>query len=224
MSELIIKNKAVLKMLNQISDEITSQPITKNRFRGRKTTFYPEDARTDGEKYLDPKYLKKHLNDPNHVGYPVENYGIPLSDPQEDGPDPLESVQKFVKSDFVHHLGATSDALFLYYPPGGFVGWHTNQNNSGYQIVFSWSESGDGYFQVYDKEKEEVIRYYDQPGWNCRHQLFGREEHEHCWHSAYTRCPKITVCVLFRWREQPHKKDLILHMKDELLEELVREE
>ena len=118
MSELIIKNKAVLKMLNQISDEITRD----KSYRGRLTKWHPEDARTDGEKYLDPKYLKKHLNDPNHVGYPVENYGIPLSDPQEDGPDPLESVQKFVKSDFVHHLGATSDALFLYYPPGGFVG------------------------------------------------------------------------------------------------------
>ena len=214
----------MLNMLNQISDEVRPQVSSRD-----KILWSPEDARIAGEKYLDPKYLKKHMNDPNHVGYPVENYGIPLSNDADEGfpnrgPDPLESVQKFVRSKFVHQLGATSDALFLYYPPGGFVGWHTNQNNSGYQIVFSWSESGDGYFQVYDKEKQDIIRYYDKPGWNCRHQLFGQEEHEHCWHSAYTKCPKITVCVLFRWREQPHRKDLILDMKDQLLEELVRED
>ena len=44
------------------------------------------------------------------------------------------------------------------YPPGGYISWHNNANASAYNLVFTWSESGNGYFKYIDGEtKKEIV-------------------------------------------------------------------
>ena len=69
-----------------------------------------------------------------------------------------------VKYDFASELGAHTSALLSYYPPGGFVGWHTNYDANAYQVLFTWSETGEGFFEYYDKQKDEIIKIDDVPG------------------------------------------------------------
>lgn len=223
MTELTIRNKDILDKLEYVRSSVFNSKAVDKEYCASNLLYSPEDANIDGEKYLSKEWLFKHMNDPFHKGFPVEHCSFPMEHGMKD--DPLiDEVYMFSRTDFISDLGANSNAVFLYYPPGGFVGWHTNQNNSGYQFIFTYSEKGDGYFQYYDKQKEEIIVTPDSPGWRCHYHHFGKEEPEHCWHSAYTNEPRITICVLFRWWDKPDQKELILELKDELIEEIESEE
>lgn len=211
MTELILRNKDILADLEKVRDAVVSnEHLLMVDVINRTKDF--------DKKYMSEEYLKKHMSDPNHVGPPVEYYGHPVSENIN-----FKEISKFVKGDFIANLGANSDAVFTYYPKGGGVGWHTNQNNSGYQFIFSWSEKGDGYFQYYDKKKEEIVKIPDVAGWQVRGYHFGEEEEDHCWHSAYTNVPRITICALFRWWDKPEMKEQILAMKDQLMEDIESE-
>ena len=82
--------------------------------------------------------------------------------------------------------------------PGGFVGWHTNYDANAYQVLFTWSETGEGFFEYYDKQKSEIVKIEDVHK-QCRHYYFGAELEEdlHCWHAAYTECQRITLAYKF---------------------------
>ena len=73
--------------------------------------------------------------------------------------------------------------------------WSAN----AYQVLFTWSETGEGFFEYYDKKTDEIIKIDDVPGWQCRHYYFGAEQEEdlHCWHAAYTECQRITLAYQF---------------------------
>ena len=223
MTELVIHNKDILNKLEYVRSTVFKSKAVDAAYRNAKLMFSPSDAKVDGEKYLTEEYLSKHMADPDHKGFPVEHCSFPIQRGMEDDPL-LEEIYKFSCNDFISDLGANSSAVFLFYPPGGFVGWHTNQNNSGYQFIFSYSENGDGYFQHYDQQAKKIIVTKDQPGWRCHYHHFGKEPEDHCWHSAYTNEPRITICVLFRWWDKPHMKDQVLAMKDQLIEEIQSEE
>ena len=223
MTELVIRNKDILDKLEYVRSTVFASKAMDAEYCKSKLMFSPDDALVSGEKYLSKEYLFKHMADPEHKGFPVEHCSFPIEHGMADDPL-LEEVYMFSRIQFITDLGANSSAVFLYYPPGGFVGWHTNQNNSGYQFIFSYSENGNGYFQYYDQQTREVVVTKDQPGWRCHYHHFGEEPDEHCWHSAYTNEPRLTICVLFRWRDKPHMKDQVLVMKDQLIEEIESEE
>ena len=221
MTELVIRNKDILTKLDWVKEKVLQSNIVE--LSKNIDMHAPNDAKINGEKYLSEEYLFNHMGNTEHKGFPVEHYSSPVEQICEYDPN-LKEAYKYAREGFITDLGANANAVFLYYPPGGFVGWHTNQNNSGYQFIFSWSEKGDGYFQYYDKQKKEIVKLPDQAGWNARYYHFGQAEEDHCWHSAYTNVPRMTICVLFRWWDKPHLKDQILAMKDELIEEIESEE
>ena len=238
MTESPIRNKNILSKLDHVTSILGEigvlDSFDEENYVSYSDHISKEELLKEPEKFLSEYYLKKHLGDPDHEGYPVDFKMVRLKEFKaftkefinkfSEKYDKIIQLQSFVKNDFVVDLGATSNALFAYYPPGGFVGWHTNQNNSGYQFLFSWSKDGDGYFQYYDKAKEKIIKIQDKPGWQCRHYHFGVDEDDHCWHSAYTNSPRITIAILFRWHDQPHMKEHILEMKDQLIEEIESED
>lgn len=223
MTELVIRNKDILDKLEYVRSTVFASKAVDPEYYESKLMSSPDDAKEDGERYMSEEYLFKHMADPEHKGFPVEHCSFPIEHGIADDPL-LEDVYMFSRTKFITDLGANSSAVFLYYPPSGFVGWHTNQNNSGVQFIFTYSKGGDGYFQYYDKQKEQVVVTPDSPGWRCHYHHFGKELHEHCWHSAYTNEPRITICVLFRWWDKPQMKDQVLAMKDQLIEEIESEE
>ena len=68
------------------------------------------------------------------------------------------------------------NALFSVYPPGGFISWHNNANASAYNFIFTYSETGDGYWEHWDTKEKKVTRIQDVKGWQCKAGYFGAYE------------------------------------------------
>ena len=150
-----------------------------------------------------------------HAGYPIESCMVSIQTLTEYDIKLAEKVKTDLPNTFLELCNANAFTLLHYYPPGGYVGWHTNENNSGYQFIFTWSEKGSGYFQYYDSTLERIINIPDKPGWQVRRYHFGdRYNNEVLWHSAYTDCKRITMCVKFSDEDQAKK----LHQQLELEE------
>ena len=53
-----------------------------------------------------------------------------------------------------------------------FIGWHNNANASAYNLIFTWSETGDGYFKYVDGYTGDEIVIPDKKGGNVKNWLF----------------------------------------------------
>lgn len=74
-------------------------------------------------------------------------------------------------------LNLKRNALFSVYPPeNGFISWHNNANASAYNFVFTYSETGEGYWQHFDPIKQEIETIPDKKGWQCKAGYFGSYE------------------------------------------------
>jgi len=100
----------------------------------------------------------------------------------------------------IEFLSANNNALNACYPPGGFISWHNNANAEGYNIICTWSETGEGWFDYWDIEKQERVRVQDVPGWQAKMTYFGSYDKPDklCYHAAYSDCHRITVAFVFK--------------------------
>jgi hypothetical protein len=197
MSEITIRNKEFLEVLESFSTEMLSKPSYDNP---KYWTYREEEDIDKGEYYCSREYLDECLSRaPELVGPPDRYFAQPISKMVREEPELWGEFMNKVKYEFASEIGAHTSALLSYYPPRGYVGWHTNYDANAYQILFTWSETGDGYFEYYDKKKDEIVRIQDVPGWQCRHYYFGAEDEEdlHCWHAAYAGCQRITLAYKF---------------------------
>jgi alkylated DNA repair dioxygenase AlkB len=119
----------------------------------------------------------------------------------------------------VFNIGAKNNALTALYPPGGFISWHNNANASAYNIIFTWSETGDGWFKFVEPETGEVVTVQDRPGWQCKAFYFGNysEPSEIIYHAASTDCWRMTVSFMF------DRADLSYDFRQEIIEEISSE-
>lgn len=209
MTEVVIKNTDFLNKLEKIRTTLFSLET----FGDKKYNFYgPKDAITRGEFYTSDEFLSDILAREKDYGYPVEHFSQPIGNAADQSPEIFKQFYNSVKYDFALELGSIANALFNFYPPGGFVGWHNNWNAAAHQILFTWSETGNGFFKYQDNETGNIIKLEDKPGWQARHYRFEQKEEKRCWHAAYTSCRRITLAYKFSL-----DNSIIL---DELLEEI----
>jgi len=149
--------------------------------RGESHDGFPESMRcyhgtapSSGEKKMDT------LKD-NSIAFPIRDAAVELN------------------NEMMSSLSAKRNALCATYPPGGWIGWHNNANASGYNILFTWSETGDGWFRYYDLEKKENVTIQDVPGWQCKMGYFASYDHPDrlCYHCASTDSLRITLGYVF---------------------------
>ena len=111
-----------------------------------------------------------------------------------------EQKRNLIRSKFPTCL---DNPVIGYYPPGGYVGWHTNCNAPGWIILFNWSEEGKGYFMYYHNYK--LVTLEDKPGWNARVGRFRPEPDNLLWHCAKTDCRRFSFSYRFddplKWQE-----------------------
>jgi hypothetical protein len=105
-----------------------------------------------------------------------------------------------------------TNALFTVYPPGGFISWHNNANAPAYNFIFTWSETGDGWFKYWDMEKKEIVTMQDVPGWQCKAGYFGAEHL--FYHAASTNCTRMTVAFTLS------RDETSLNWQDDIIEEI----
>ena len=142
------------------------------------------------------EYLRKALKeDPMRHGFPRHSWGLELAMDRR-FIDDRELLDKSSKANdkLMNFFGARNNALQMYYPSGGYIGWHTNCNAPGFNIVLSCNPEAKGYFEHYDHVNDKFVRFEDKSGWNCKVGYFGsdKEPEKMYWHCAYTDSPRLT--------------------------------
>lgn len=107
-----------------------------------------------------------------HIGWPEKeaSYGNDLTRTDVTPEAWRPTILKFNK-DLNDFLCTKHNAVMMYYPPGGFMGWHDNRNVAGYNILLSYTKNGKGWFKF--KENGKTITLNDRPGWNVKVGYYG---------------------------------------------------
>ena len=81
----------------------------------------------------------------------------------------------------------------FYYPPTGYMGWHTNCDAPGERFYISWaSEDKKSFFRYYDYENDEIITDYDSKGITVR-QFNIPDRAPHLWHCVGSECDRLSI-------------------------------
>lgn len=197
MNPVPIRNKRFLKVLQEGEDIV----------RAREFEMFPVCGKgQEMDNWVSREYLD-HILDlgVDHDGFPKNSLSWNLAKlkPAHAGKkynqEAFDRIEKF-KNDLTAELGVRYNALFAVYPPGGFISWHNNQNAPGYNVLLTWSETGDGYWEHLDPVTKEIIRIDDIPGWQCKYGYYGSygEGMEHVlYHAAATHCWRMTIAFVF---------------------------
>lgn len=132
---------------------------------------------------------------------------------------PGETVEQYniINTEMQEKLCTKHNALCVMYPPGGYISWHNNANASAYNLVFTWSETGNGYFKYIDGETKETIIMQDVPGWQCKASYFGsyfEPAHKLVYHTASTDCWRLTVSYVF------NREEMSFGIQEDVIEEI----
>lgn len=77
-----------------------------------------------------------------------------------------------------------------WYPPHGYMGWHTNANIEGFRLYCSHAPvSGASYFRYQNPTTKAIVTSWDEAGWNFR--CF-RTDLEPLWHCVYSETDRIS--------------------------------
>lgn len=188
-------------ILNEFSDHFFSKDYTKlESLIGLHPRMKNVSVKEKAEEATSDEYLKKALKaPPQDYGFPRHSWGLELSHDREFIEDKeLLDQSKKTNGKLMDFFGARNNALQMFYPSGGYIGWHTNCNAKGYNIVISCNPGADGYFVHYDHVNDKYNYFYDNPGWNIKAGYFGsdKEPEKMYWHAAKTNTPRVTLSYI----------------------------
>lgn len=208
--DIKLNNKEFLSILDEYKDALIYPEDEKNHIKNLLSVRHKDDKPDD---WLSDEYMHEIINQGRgHEGFPLVLKGY-SGLKYQDRPDSRSGAfNEFAEAEHVHKatyevnkkliefLSCNNNALNACYPPGGFISWHNNANAEGYNIIITWSETGDGWFDYWDNEKKERVRIQDVPGWQAKMTYFGSYEKPEnlVYHAAYTNCYRITVAFVFR--------------------------
>lgn len=198
MNPIEIKNERVLKILDKAVE------MVKN---GIQDSYKLHGKNEESHRWVSREYLDYVLSlGRKHDGFPVSSKSWNLGQTRAVDVKDLEDYQRVsqLKEELIAELGVRYNALFSVYPPGGYISWHNNQNAPGYNVLLTWSETGEGYWEHLDPITKEIVRIDDVPGWQCKYGYYGSyEEGEDkvLYHAAATDCLRITIAFVFNKEE-----------------------
>ena len=181
MNTIQIRNKDLINLLNDYS----------NWFEGvNKSLIKVRGEKDENEYYTSDKYLKK-IDKKNHEGFPEKTHGIDLVFCDSTDNEIRKRIRK-IDLDFNSILGSKHCAVKMYYPAGGYMGWHNNHNASGYNILFSYTKNGNGFFRY---KTDKTYTMHDKPGWTAKVGYYGnnKEPDKLFWHCARAYEDRLTL-------------------------------
>ena len=98
----------------------------------------------------------------------------------------VQSVRELLTNNF--NTSRISGAL--YYPAGGFMGWHTNSNHPGPRVYVSYSFEDQQNTFTYMKNGEKVVSY-DRKGFTARY--FDVSDSTLFWHRVDAKSPRFSL-------------------------------
>jgi len=194
MQSVNVNNKKLKKILYDYSEFILQE-----KYRTiLDSEYYYGALRKPYEKGLTEDYLnhvRKYEN--KHNGFPEAIRGMELKY-EFNKKSSLSSEHDILRKELmkiaydttteINRLLVTKrNALCCYYPDDGYITWHNNQNASGHNVIFSYSEKGTGSFSYLDPELQEIVNMPDPIAeWTCKVGYFGKysEPDKVFWHKA----------------------------------------
>lgn len=148
----------------------------------------------DPDKHSSLEYLHSIIDDPKQHGFPATSCGLEMMHGVGIIPTQFARKAKETNDALMEFFGARNNALQMYYPAGGYIGWHNNSNAAGYNIVLSCNPQGDGEFEHWDHINNKLNVFKDHNNWNVKAGYFGSfdEPDKIYWHCARTRTPRVT--------------------------------
>jgi len=199
--DIDIQNTEFLDILNEYKD------ILLKREEGDDTPFIAKEMLIghkdeEAEKWISDEYMHQIIGmGREHDGFPRVLKGF--TGLKHEGGDMrgkiIKDASRTLNTKLMEFLSCRNNALNACYPPGGFISWHNNANAKGYNIIITYSENGNGWFDYWDIEKQERVRIQDVPGWQAKMTYFGPydDPDKLCYHAAYTDDYRITVAFVF---------------------------
>ena len=187
-----IKNEEVLAIITEYSDWFFNQDLTDldeiSKHEGRHQGYTLETG--CGLDHLEEIVSK----DGQHIGYPEKTISVDIASEDRVSSEHKKKCRDMATT-LCSYLGARNQAVNVYYPAGGFMGWHNNWNASGYNIILSYSKEGNGFFRYRDPITKEIVNMKDSPGWTCKVGYFGkgREPDKVVYHCAGSHEPRLTL-------------------------------
>jgi hypothetical protein len=111
------------------------------------------------------------------------------------------------------------NALWAIYPPGGYISWHNNANAPAYNIVFTYSETGDGEWRHWDTHKNEFVVIPDKKGWQCKAGYFGAyadPKETLLYHTAKNGESGLRMTIAFTLS----KDEMSIGLQDDIIEDI----
>jgi hypothetical protein len=79
----------------------------------------------------------------------------------------------------------------FWYPPGGFMGWHTNERSPGWRLYINYAdEPGKSFFRYRDPASGAIVTKTDRR-WNVR--LFKISSVDPLWHAIYSQTNRFSL-------------------------------
>lgn len=194
-------NPDLYKILTEFSDFFFNRDFSHlESFIGLNEKMKKVSIKEMANEATSEEYLEKALQvPPLEYGFPRHSWGLELDqDKQYIDDNKLLEVSQHTNNKLINFFGARFNALQMYYPVGGYIGWHTNCNAKGYNIVMSCNPQAEGYFVHYDHQARKYNYFYDKPGWNIKAGYFGshKEPDKMYWHAAKTNTPRVTLSYI----------------------------
>lgn len=153
----------------------------------------------------------------DHPGAATTSYSFALKPGQYWGKDKLQYTYDFdrLNNAITTELGLERTVLSQVYPPGGFIEWHSNADAPGHNLIFTYSENGDGDFTYIDPVSKKQITLRDKPGWNLKAGYFGTyDEGLQVYHCAKTNCWRMTLSFIVGFNVD-YWKDALDHIQSQ---------
>ena len=219
MKEIKIQNQNIIDILNECVWFYDNRDQLKD-IKCNHQDKNSEDYLNDTDKLKVIKAGSSHNGYPEILkGYNIRDYNGAMFNDKSNSHIPKTFVDKYndISKRLMTELAVRNNAVATLYPPSGFISWHTNANASGFNLIFTWSETGDGYFEYID-ENGETVRLQDAKNeWVCRYGMFGeyfQTKHPIVYHAAYTDCWRMTLGFIFS------KEDIAGDLQDFIIEEI----
>lgn len=172
----------LLDSLNKFSDWFFEQDRNTLKIAG---------ADLDSKEFCSVEYLNKRQTQ-GHSGFPDSAKGIDMNMMCGYDLDQYQSKLTELDTDIKNFICSRTCALKMYYPTNGFIDWHTNENASGYNVLFTYSVDGRGAFVYQHPRTKEIVTIPDKLGWSMKVGMYDRHDGLPLWHAAYTECERLT--------------------------------
>ena len=126
-----------------------------------------------------------------------------------------------VASDRIRDIFQMKNELLIFnsghfwYPPGGYMGWHTNFKVPGWRLYISYAqEPGRSFFRYRDPKSSEIVTVWDD-GWNFR--LFKIDPHRPLWHAVYSETNRFSFGYNINLKPTPRFSDRLMEKAKQVL-------